>query len=245
MSARIALQLYSVREALAQDFAGVVKKIADMGYVGVETAGFPGTTPLAAGQLLKDLGLLVVAAHAPLPLGEKKQEVIETMQAIHCPRIVCASRPAEGFATPDGIQQVCETLNEAHAVARASGLAFGYHNHTAEFQMVGERNAFDIFVERLDPGIFLEVDTYWVQAAGINPATVVRKLGPRAPLLHVKDGPCVRGKPQVALGEGAMDIPSILQAGAGFTEWVIVELDQCATDMLAAVEKSCRYLMQH
>ena len=174
MSARIALQLYSVRQALAQDFAGVVKKIADMGYVGVETAGFPGTTPLAAGQLLKDLGLLVVAAHAPLPLGEKKQEVIETMQAIHCPRIVCASRPAEGFATPDGIQQVCETLNEAHAVARASGLAFGYHNHTAEFQMVGERNAFDIFVERLDPGIFLEVDTYWVQAAGINPATVVQ-----------------------------------------------------------------------
>jgi sugar phosphate isomerase/epimerase len=62
--------------------------------------------------------------------------------------------------------------------------------------------------------------------------------------LHIKDGPCLRGKPQVALGEGEMDIPAILQAGAGFTEWAIVELDQCATDMLAAVEKSCLYLRQ-
>ena len=41
----ISVQLYSVREMLAVDFAGTVRKIAAMGYQGVETAGFPGTTP--------------------------------------------------------------------------------------------------------------------------------------------------------------------------------------------------------
>ena len=123
MPAPIALQLYSVREALAQDFAGVIKKIAGMGYAGVETAGFPGTAPQAASQMFKDLGLAVVAAHAPLPLGEQRQPVIETMHAIHCPRLVCAYQPAENFASVDGIQQMCKSGARGPSLrTRAAGL---------------------------------------------------------------------------------------------------------------------------
>jgi hypothetical protein len=64
-------------------------------------------------------------------------------------------------------------------------------------------------------------------------------------LLHIKDGPAVQGEPMVAAGEGSMDFPAIAQAAGGATEWMIVELDACATDMLEAVEKSRRYLIQH
>ena len=64
MTAPIALQLYTVRDALAKDFNGVIQQIADMGYIGVETAGFPGTTPQAAARLFKDLGLTVCSAHS-------------------------------------------------------------------------------------------------------------------------------------------------------------------------------------
>ena len=35
----LALQLYSLREELSQDFEGIVRKVADMGYVGVEPYG--------------------------------------------------------------------------------------------------------------------------------------------------------------------------------------------------------------
>jgi len=243
MPAPIALQLYSLREALAQDYGGGVKKVAEMGYVGVETAGFPGTTPQAAGQLFKELGLQVAAAHAPLPVGEKQTQVLDTMRAIGCQHLVCAYQPRELFASVEGIRRVADTLNEAYAVARANGLRFSYHNHWAEFQTVGERNAFDLLLEQLDPGVCLEVDTYWAKTAGVDPAAVVRKLGARAPLLHIKDGPCVTDQPQVAVGDGAVDVPAIVQAGAGHTQWLIVELDRCATDMLAAVEKSYRYLV--
>lgn len=243
MSAPIALQLYSLREALAQDYAAGVKKVAEMGYAGVETAGFPGTTPQAAGQLFKELGLQVAAAHAPLPVGEKQTEVLDTMRAIGCQHLVCAYQPKELFASIEGIRRVADTLNEAYAVARANGLSFSYHNHWAEFQTVGERKAFDILLEHLDPGVCLEVDTYWAKTAGVDPAAVVRKLGARAPLLHIKDGPCTHDTPMVAVGEGSVDISAIVQAGAGHTQWLIVELDRCATDMLTAVEKSCRYLV--
>jgi hypothetical protein len=46
-----------------------------------------------------------------------------------------------------------------------------------------------------------------------------------------------------AVGEGVMDFPGIIQAGEGSTEWLIVELDRCATDMMEAVEKSYKYLV--
>jgi sugar phosphate isomerase/epimerase len=87
MPAPIALQLYSLRELLAADYAAGVRKAAEIGYAGVETAGFPGTTPQAAAQLFQELGLTVCSAHSPLPLGDKQAEVLDTMAALGCSRL--------------------------------------------------------------------------------------------------------------------------------------------------------------
>ena len=238
----LAIQLYSVRDTLAQDFAGVVQKIAAIGYAGVEPAGFPGTTPQEAGKLFQSLGLAVPSAHTALPLGEHENEVLDAMAAIGCPRIVSGKGP-DDFTTLDQIKQTCDLFNQASAVAAESGLQFGIHNHWWEFQSVEGRLVLDVMLDHLEPGVFFEIDTYWVQAAGHDPAAVVGKLGKRTPLLHIKDGPAVRGEPMVAVGDGVMDVPSIVQAGAGSTAWMIVELDVCATDMMEAVEKSYDYLV--
>jgi hypothetical protein len=40
-----------------------------------------------------------------------------------------------------------------------------------------------------------------------------------------------------------VDIPGVVAAGAGSTEWLVVELDRCATDMMEAVSKSYQYLI--
>ena len=77
MAAPIGIQLYTVREALNEDFVGTVTKIAEMGYVGVETAGFPGTTAAEAKKLFDDLGLVVLGAHIGLPLGENKNQILD------------------------------------------------------------------------------------------------------------------------------------------------------------------------
>ena len=97
-------------------------------------------------------------------------------------------------------------------------------------------------LENLDPAVFFQIDTYWVQTAGLDPARVVKELGRRAPLLHIKDGPAVKGEPHVAAGDGVMDFPDIVQAAGDAAKWLIIELDDCATDMMTAVEKSYRYL---
>ncbi len=243
MPAPIAIQLYTVRDALAGDFAGVVRRIADIGYVGVEPAiGLLGTTPEEAGRYFRELGLVVPSAHAPLPLGEQRDQVLDTMAALGCDTIVSGKGP-DDFATLDQIRRTCDLFNEASAVAGDHGLAFGVHNHWWEFQQIEGRYVYEIMLEHLSPDIFLQIDTYWVKTAGADPAEVVRKLGKRAPLLHIKDGPAVRGEPMVAVGDGCMDFPGIVEAGAGSTEWMIVELDACATNMMEAVERSYAYLV--
>jgi sugar phosphate isomerase/epimerase len=243
MSAPIAVQLYTVREALGKDFAGVIKKIAGMGYVGVETAGFPGTTPAEARQLFDELGLVVSSAHSRLPVGDQKNEVLETVAALGCKRIICAALPRDSYESIAKLESACDQVNEAAANAAQHGFTLGMHNHWWEFEQVEGRYRYEVMLERLNLDIFFQLDTYWTKVAGFDPVEVIQSMSGRIPLLHIKDGPGVRDQPQVAAGEGVMDIPAIVKAGEGSTEWLIVELDSCATDMLEAVEKSYTYLV--
>jgi sugar phosphate isomerase/epimerase len=234
--------LYSVREAAALDYAAAVRRIAAMGYAGVEPAGFPGSTAKDAAKLYKELGLAVPSAHTPMPVGDKKNEVIETAKTIGAAWVVSGKGP-DDFKTLDLTKKTCDLFNEANANVRAAGLSFGIHNHWWEYIQVEGRYVFEVMLEQLDPTITLQLDTYWIQTAGMDAAAVVKRMGARSPLLHIKDGPCVKGEPMTAVGDGVMSVPSVVKAGGKHTQWLIVEIDRCATDMFEAVEKSAKYLM--
>ncbi len=241
MSKPIALQLYSLREAAAKDYEAVVRQVAAMGYDGVEPAGFPGTTAQAAGKLFKELGLKVPSAHIfPPPAGVKLTEAADTLAAIGCQRIV-SGFGEDNFKTLDDTKRSCDVFNQAYAEAKARGIAFAIHNHWWEYLLVEGKYPYQVMLERLDPGIQLEIDTYWVKVGGVDPVKAIKESGKRATLLHIKDGPATMAEPMQAIGEGIVDIPAILKA-ATHTEWLIVELDRCATDMAEAVAKSVKYL---
>ncbi len=242
MPDRIALQLYTVRELADKDYAGTVRRIAEAGYKAVETAGFPGTTPEAADRLFKELGLTVCSAHVPLPLGANKQKVLETLEALGKPTLICTEIRPDDVQTMDTVKSLCDRLNQGYAVAKENGLRYGIHNHWWEFGTLNNRLVHDIMVELLDPGILFELDTYWIKVGGVDPVKIIRELGKRAAYLHIKDGPGVRDQPHTAVGEGVIDIPAIVKAGGKNVEWLVVELDACATDIMAAVKKSYDYL---
>ena len=111
MTAPIALQLYTLRESAAQDYAAMVRQVADMGFVGVETAGFPGTTAQAAARLFRELGLEVCAAHSPMPLGERQNEVIDNVLALGTKRLIVAGTGPENFTSVEGIHRRADEFN--------------------------------------------------------------------------------------------------------------------------------------
>ncbi len=245
MSVPIALQLYTVREAIAQsNYIDIVRKVAALGYVGVETAGFPGISPQDAGKLFKELGLQVCSIHAfPIPDETRKAEILDTLGALDCQVVVSGAGP-DDFKTAELTRITCEKLNAAAELLKPHGVRLGVHNHWWEYLKVDEtKYAYEYMLDFLSPDVFFEIDTYWVRTAGVDPAMVVGRMGKRASYLHIKDGPAVQKEPQLAVGEGVLDFPAIMAASAGNAEWAIVELDGCATDMLEAVRKSCQYLV--
>jgi sugar phosphate isomerase/epimerase len=238
----IAVQLYSLRDALAADFVGVVERLATVGYAGVETAGSYGGSPKFARDLFDNLGLRVSSAHSPLPLGDSKQAVLDTIQQLGATTLVFPWIAPETFRSLEGIQRLADQLNEADAILRAANIKLAYHNHDFEFTPWADGTIPHQQLQRLiAPTIGFELDTYWIKVAGSDPAQVVRDLADRTPLLHLKDGLIDPVKPMVALGDGVLDFPSIVAATKA--EWLIVELDECGTDMLTAVEQSYHYLI--
>lgn len=244
MPAPISVQLYSVRDICKDDYAGTMKRIADMGYVGVEPAGFPGSSVDEAVKIYADLGLQVSSAHLPLPVGDAAAESIDTAAKLGISRVISGLGPDQ-FETMDLIKASCERFNQASANASAAGLTFGIHNHWWEFGKVEGEYVYKHMLERLDADVFFQVDCYWVKTAGAEPADVVGEFGARAPLLHIKDGPCDKDLAMTAVGDGIIDWAPVIAAGAEHTEWLVVELDRCDTDMMEAIEKSCRYLVDH
>ena len=242
---QLALQLYTLREQLAEDFDGTLQRVADVGYRHVETAFFPeGISIEQAKRALDGVGLSVCSAHVELPLGDEQSNVLALAETFETDRIIWHGWPRDDrYDTVDGIKRLVEQYNRANEIAVANGLKFGLHNHWWECEEVEGQRAYQIFLRELDPRIFFELDLYWATVAGLDGAALVREMGSRAPFLHVKDGPATRHDPMVAVGDGTLDFPAILGAAEGNAEWLVVELDECATNMLTAVERSYRYLV--
>lgn len=242
----IALQLYTVRRETVNDFQGVLRRIADIGYVGVEGGlDFFADEQRDRLQFIRDLGLqLPSVGLGKLPIEASRERLMDRAAQAGC-AYVMLSLPASEFQSLDHLKAVAQRLNEADEIVRRCGLTLCYHNHWWEFESRFDgRSAYEVLAEHVAPTVNFELDMYWALTGGGDPKTEVTRLGSRVPLLHVKDGPAVKGQPMTAAGEGTVDIAGVIQASQDHAKWLIVELDECATDMLEAVEKSYTYLVK-
>ena len=185
----------------------------------------------------------VSSAHGICPLSMPAQQAIDTAGILGLD-ILCTGFGTKEFATLDAIKATAEKVTTAIEAIAPAGLQLMLHNHYWEFSLVDGRLAYDWFAE-LCPNALFELDTYWASNFGANdPVEQVAKFRARIPYLHIKDGPLTHGQPMTAVGQGKMDFPSLIQAAhPDVLRWLVVELDECATDMFQAVEDSYHYLV--
>jgi len=240
----ISVQLYTLREQTAIDFPAVLARLGAKGYAGVELAGLAGLTPAQLSSALADAGLVLSSAHVGLNAEGGFDAALDLHQSLGCDTVVIPSLPHDAFSNVDDVRRCADSVNAVVGAARSRGMTLGYHNHWWELAPLADgRPALLHLFEHLAPEIVAEVDVYWAQVGGADPAQIVTELGSRARLLHVKDGPAdVPKSPMVAVGDGVIDVPGVL-AAAPDASWHIVELDRCATDMFEAVERSFDYLV--
>jgi sugar phosphate isomerase/epimerase len=240
-----AVQLYALREAAAHDFPGVLEQVAGAGFLGVEYASLHDHAPSAVGRWASDLGLTSVAVHRRMPHGPDAERVLDEAAELGVDTVIVPWVEPTRFADAASVAALADELRDAQRRAAARGIRLGYHNHEFEPAVgIDGRTALEHLFDLAGPDVIAEVDIYWATVAGADPAELIRRLGPRVRLLHVKDGPADpddRDAPQVAVGSGRVDVVGAVAAGMD-VEWHIVELDTCATDMLETLRGSLGFL---
>src|SRR5260370_28264192 len=70
---QVALELYTVRDETSRDFAGTLRRVAQLGYAGVEFAGYGNLTAQEMSALLAETGLRVAGTHLGLDALQDSQ----------------------------------------------------------------------------------------------------------------------------------------------------------------------------
>ncbi len=250
---QLAAQLYTVRDftKTASDLAETLRKVRDIGYPAVQVSAIgPDIPPADVKQMVDDLDLTICNTHFGYDaLWNDLDSVIETHKLRNCKHVAIGSLPAP--YRDDGAEGYRRFAQEASQVGEklaAAGLTFSYHNHSFEFVRYavgsnsgdgGSITALDILYSESDPRYFqAEIDTYWVQHGGGDPAAWCARMENRMPVVHLKDMVVVRteGRPPVEqqmaeVGEGNLNWSAILEAcREASVQWYAVEQDICQRD---------------
>ena len=237
---KLSVQLYSVREAFAEDPGGTLAKLAGIGFTQVEPFGLAEHASVLR-TALPDHGLTAPTAHAKL-IGVDQDEVFAAAVACGVSVVIDPFVPDEQWRTEADIAATAAALGAAAKRAADLGLAVGYHNHWWELaNKIGDRTAFEVFADLLDPELVLEVDTYWAAAGGADAPALLAALGDRVHALHVKDGDLsTDATGQVPAGQGRVPVADVLAAAPDALR--VVEFDAYAGDIFEGLAASHAYL---
>ncbi len=234
----VALQLYTVRDETAKDFTGTLRKVAALGYKGVEFASYGGLSAHEMKALLTEIGVRAVSTHVRLEaLEQDLAKEIAYCQEIGCSFLILPWLAPEQ-RTVENFRQLALRLNAFGHQCQEAGITFGYHNHDFEFAQHEGETLMDILLAQTDSTLVkLECDVYWAAFAGVNPSTFLRQHAGRVPLVHIKDMTPQRTFAEV--GDGTLNIASIIEVARNSgTQEFIVENDAPSIPSFESAKRS-------
>lgn len=240
----VAVQLYTLRNALENDFIGTLERVAEIGYHGVELAGYGNLTVLELKETLDRLDLKVAGNHVSIEeLSNDLDQVIADQKILANQYVVCPFVLPED-RNPDFYQELAQLLNRVGKQLKAVGLELCYHNHDFELEQMPNGQTVLAYLYDQVPVEYLkaELDLYWLQKAGEDPLEWIGRYQDRTALIHLKDMTTDGEQFFAELGTGGLDLESILAKGN--PEWWIVEQDESRMDPLESIQISYHYLQK-
>lgn len=218
----VSLQLWSVRDDMKRDFAATVAQVAQIGYAGVETAGFGNLDAKGAKAALDAAGLKVSGMHVGLAaLRNETEKTISEALLLGARHVIVPWWPNDQFMSVAAVESIGEELNRLGARLRACGLQLSFHNHAAEAKLLESRPVFDWMLGAAEPrNLCAEPDIYWLHVGGYSPQKFLRDHGARVKLVHLKD--------ETELGLGPVDFAPVFETidQIGSVEWLVVEQER-------------------
>jgi sugar phosphate isomerase/epimerase len=244
----VAVQMYTLREASENDFVGTLKRVAEIGYEGVELAGFAGFNAKELKKIINDLGLCVASSHVKLEiLEEELEKMIDYQKELGSQHIVCPSLPPERRNNFEEYKKLIDFLNYAGEKCKNAGITLSYHNHDFDLIRFEGKPALQILLEETNPEwVKVEFDVYWLEKAGENSIDWIKRFAGRTPLIHLKDMTTDDKKFFAELGTGGIDLKRVIEQGRNSNvEWWIVEQDYCNRSAFESIIISLNYLKEN
>lgn len=240
---RKSVQMYAIRDLAKDNFEQALKTISEIGYEGVEFAGFYDNTASQVKEWLGKYNLAVSGAHvAPELIFDETDTTIAYHKIIGTTRIIC---PWYDLNTKEDVKELADKFKAVMPKFKENGMVLGYHNHAHEFQKDGDEYLIDLLAKEMEGTDFmLEFDVYWVYRGGECPVKYLKKYADRMDVFHAKDGKDGEG---TTLGEGAVDMKAVFEvAKQNNMAWAVVESEanEHAKEQVEAIAKDFAKLQE-
>lgn len=248
----LAAQVYTIRNFIKTepDFAQSMAKLRAIGYTAVQLdlEHHPDLPAAAIKRMCDEAGLTICIAHFNYDLFlHELDAIIERQKTWACPNTAIVAMPERYHELgADGYRRFAAEATALGEKLADAGIALSYHNHSFEFVRFGQQTGLDIILAESDPHyVKAEIDTYWVQHGGGDPAAWVARVNGRMPVVHLKDMAILPDNSQVfdEVGEGNLNWPAIIAAcEASGVQWAVIEQDVCRRDPFASLQMSYAFL---
>ena len=242
----IALQLYSIREDCARDLEGSIKAVAEMGYEGVEFAGYYERDADELKDLCAAYGLAVVGTHIGLDtlLGGELEATLAFNKALDNRYLIVPGLTEERRASRAAWLETAGLFDEIAARLEPYDMRTGYHNHYVEFQPMGGELPWDTFFGNTRTDVVMQLDTGNMYHGAAEPVGFLQRYPGRAQLVHLKEHSSSDDKALIGEGEVEWTLVFEICETSGGTEWYIVEQESYAFSPLDCVERCLKNLQQ-
>jgi len=229
----IGVQLYTLREVMKTDeeIEKGFKLISDTGYKSIQISAIPVNDFNWMKETADKYGLEICCTHTPFEKIINQTKLVATEHdLLNCNIVGIGYKPEIFPQTIEGYYSFAKALDKIGAELKEYGKKLAYHNHHFEFQKFSNKTGMDILLENTSPeNVGFIFDTYWGQAAGVDPEDFIHKIRGRMDVCHLKDMN-MDGFNAIftEIGCGNMNFAKILAACIKTNvKYAVVEQDNC------------------